>query len=297
MTDPTIDGEGWMRRCVLIAAPRQAEAWRIALAEAALQQGRDVVFLDQAPDASEARDPHRIFVASDHRFLRPSADAERVVLLHGLTHFAGLDAVSEEDARVHLIEMSRFGVEAIDWSRGGRRVAEDAPQRLSLFDDFEVCSPMSPPIGEGLRDQAASKALTYLEAGGQSEWSPALFITNARPAPGAGGDWLDMTGPPRALVRGPYLWAPPGRWKIKLRFMIDGDGAKQEFQFRWGPPLTPVLLKATPAQSGIFEVELENDWAEADGMELTVALPHSAVSGRFCVVGIDVSEFEFRPSA
>lgn len=278
LTDPVPD-DGWMRRCILIAAPRQAQAWRGVLAEAALRQGRDVVFLDQAPVAAEAGDQHRIFVASDHRFLRPTPGAEQVVLMHGLTHFTGLDAVSEEDARIHLIEMSRFGVEALEWAGGERRIYEDAPQPLSLFDGFEVYSPISPPVGEGARDRAASEALTYLKAGGLSVWSPALFITNARPAPGAGGEWLDMTGPPRALIRGPYLWAPPGRWKIKLQFMIDGDGAKQELQFRWGPPLTPNILRATPARPGLFEVELASHWAVADGMELTIALPHSAVTG------------------
>ena len=290
LTDPNVYGEGWMRQCILIAAPRQAQAWRGVLAEAGVRQGRDVVFLDEAPVAAETGDQRRIFVASDHRFLRPSVDADRVVLLHGLTHFAGLDAVSEEDARIHLIEMSRFGVEALDWSRGGRSFGTEQPDPLPLFDGLEVVNPELPPHGEGPRDRAAAEAMAYLGRAGRSRWDPSLFITNARPADGTGADWLDMTGPPRALIRGPYLWATPGRWTVKARFMVDEDGARQELQIRWGPPLTPVVLKATPARPGVFEVELENAWTEADGMELTIALPHSAVSGRFCLTEVELRQ-------
>lgn len=291
LTDPTADGEGWMRNCILIAAPRQAEAWRIALTEAALRQGRDVVFLNEAPMATEIGDQHRIFVASDHRFLRPSIDADRVVLLHGLAHFAGLDDVPEEDARVHLIEMSRFAVEGFAWGGGedGYVFDEDEPNPMSLFDGFEIPSLELPPSGSGVRDQIAGEAVAYLGSQGHSRWNPSLFIANARPAYGIGADWLDMTGPPRALVRGPYLWVSPGRWRVKARFMIDEDGARQELQIRWGPPLTPVVLKATPARAGIFEVELENEWSQADGMELTIALPHSAVSGRLALEAVELT--------
>lgn len=290
LTKPGVDEEGWMRRCILLAAPRQADAWRSALAAAASRQGRYLVFLDQEPAASEVGDADRIFVASDRRFLRPSPDAQRIALMQGLTHFTGLDAVSEEDARVHLIEMSRFAVEAIDWSDDARGRVLEAHGSLSLFDDFSVSTPDLPSPVEGVRDRTAREALSYLSSNGRSRWDPSLFITNTRPIDEAAKcGWLDMTGPPRALIRGPYLWARPGRWAVKARFMLDEDGAGQELQIRWGPPLAPVILMATPARAGVFEVELENEWTAADGMELTIALPHSSVSGQLALVTVELT--------
>jgi hypothetical protein len=289
VTDTSVSG--WMRRCILIGAPRQASAWRQVLSLAATEQGKSIRFLDLAPPSQHEIDDDTIYVASDPRLFSPVEGAQRVTLLIGLDHFSGLDDISEEDARIHLIEMSRHAAQAREWGRRGQLIETGTPGPLVLFQDFEAPALSLPPPGTGRRDQAAAKAMRFMTRDAKSEWDCSLFIMDTHRAPERiDHDWRDMTGPPRPLVRGPYLWAAPGQWKVKAQFLVDDDGAKQQLQIRWGPPLTPVILEVTPARSGMFEAELENRWTEADGMELTIALPHSVVSGCIAFTGCQVSQ-------
>ncbi|WAC60330.1 hypothetical protein [Brevundimonas sp. SL130] len=235
-----------------------------------------------------------IFVASDRRYLQPSPEAERVVLYQGVGVFDGLDAVSDNDARIHLIEMSRYAVEALEWGRGAQ-VYFNAGARLPLFQRFNIDVPSGamPVQGTGRWDLIAGQAMQFLSQTEKAVWPSELFLFECDELSVSGDfQWRDMTGPPRAVVRGTYIWATPGTWGVTARFAVDEEGARQEFQIRWGPPLTPTVMNVTPARPGIYEVKLENTWFEPDGMELTIAKSHSAVSGLFAFLGSEV----FKPS-
>ena len=64
--------------------------------------------------------------------------------------------------------------------------------------------------------------------------------------------------------------------------------ASSFFQLRLRP-LKPTTLKTSAEKPGIYEVELEAEWDEIDGMEFTIALVHGCVSGELVFLGATVS--------
>lgn len=290
------ESAGWMRRCVLIGAARQSGSWISSLQAAALKSGEDLVVLEHRPTQAEPGDDSRIFLSRDRRHFAPTDNANCIVILDGVDRFSGIGEIPEDHARIHLIEVSRQAVEALGWMRADVVVTSataDAARNGEpiRFFGLSIIPPVLEPFGSDPRDRQATAAISYLvDASGEAYWSPAHFIYDRKPIHvGEGAVTLDMTGPPRSLLRGPYLWAPKGRWKIAARFSIDADGARQELQFRWGPPLNPTTLRTSTERPGIYELELEAEWDEIDGMELTIALIHGCVSGELVFLGGTVS--------
>lgn len=290
--------EGWMNRCVLLGSLRQVEGWTSALRIAATAGQLEVVFLQSRPSGPHDGDGHRIFVSSDYRNFVTTPGCERVSILDGLERFSGLDLIPSNDARVHVIEITRHAVEAQEWAKDGvvvtSAVADAARQGSPLrFVGLEVTPPSLDPSGTGEADSRAAQSLTYIGADVGSAptlWGPRLFIYDRLPlALSDNNALLDMTGPPRPLLRGPYLWAPKGRWRISAEISFDEDAASHEFQFRWGPPLTPTIHNVRPDKSGRYEVVLEADWPDIDGMEFTVTVVHGCVGGEFGFGGAKIA--------
>lgn len=284
--------DGWMSRCVLIASPRMEPRWREAFEIAGVEQGVRVVFLANEGSGPDGDDGDTIFVASDKRFLRPAFDAQKAVLFQGVGVFEGLDDASSDDARIHLIEMSRYAVEALEWGREAQ-IHSEIGTKFSLFPGFDVaCPPLSMSGSKkGSWDHIAERSMRFLSHAETAVWPSELFLFECQGAASPGDlCWRDMTGPPRAIMRGAYIWATPGTWKVTARFAVDEDGARQELQIRWGPPLTPSVLNVVPGRPGIYEVVLDNCWSEPDGMELTIAKVHSVVSGLFAFIEANIAK-------
>ncbi len=270
---------GWMGRCVLIASPRQAEAWRASLLDAATKTQRELVFLDAPVRRSEcACGSGAIFVSTDRRHFAPTVDCKRAVLLHGVDHFAGLDNIDPEHARIHIIEMSRYAVEALDWEAGTGTRHDGAG--VCLFGEVDVTPPVLSCDASGGWNKIASQCLRFATSEEPADWPPELFLlAGLKEASPDRPGWHDLTGPPRTLLRGPYLWSRPGRWRVKAQFAVDEDGSKHELNFTWGPVLSTNHFAVTPGAPGVFEVELDAEWSSIDGMEFAIALNHSAMGG------------------
>lgn len=108
-----------MNRCVLLGSLRQVEGWTSALRIAATAGQLEVVFLQSRPSGPHNGDGHRIFVSSDYRNFVTTPGCERVSILDGLERFSGLDLIPSNDARVHVIEITRHAVEAQEWAKDG----------------------------------------------------------------------------------------------------------------------------------------------------------------------------------
>lgn len=290
------EADGWMRRCILIGAARQSDIWISALKNSAATCGRSIVLLKERPSKPEPGDEERIFMACNRRYFVETADADRVAILDGLDRFTDVGKIPEDQARIHLIEVSRQAVEALCWEKSAKIITTATADAARWGEPVSILGltvrpPEPRPFGSDAEDRRAVAALAYLQ-GQQREayWSPVHFIYERQPVElREDAAILDMTGPPRTLVRGPYLWAPAGRWRITARFSVDAEGARHEVQFRWGRPLTLTVLQTSLEKSGVYEVELEAGWDEIDGMEFTIALVQGCVAGELHFLGATVT--------
>lgn len=289
------EADGWMLRCILIGAARQSDIWIATLKTAAAAAGRDIVLLKARPSKPEPGDEERIFMACDRRHFAEAAHADRIAILDGLDRFSGMEKIPNDRARIHLIEVSRQAVEALCWDKSAKIITTATADAARCGEPVSVMGlSVRPPeprsFGSDAEDRRAVAAIAYLQGQPrEAYWSPLHFIYERQPvALREDAAVLDMTGPPRTLVRGPYLWAPVGRWSITARFSVDADAARHEIQFRWGAPLTLTILKTTLEKSGVYEVELEAEWDEIDGMEFTIAVVQGCVAGELQFLGATV---------
>lgn len=128
------------------------------------------------------------------------------------------------------------------------------------------------------------------EEGQRVFWSERIFRYDQKAARGAGqiGE-LDITGRPRILVYGPYLALPPGRWRARVRFLVDATAANKEFRLDWGAPHDFVSLPVTPPHAGVFEMDLERDWPTVDLGEVRLWLMEGAFDGVLHFLGAEVT--------
>lgn len=124
----------------------------------------------------------------------------------------------------------------------------------------------------------------------EQHWSPELFVfdprgeaTRERPA------LLDLTGPPRALVYGPYVTLPPGNWRAQILFMVDECGCQRRFRVEWGGLSAFASHTFIPGKPGIFRAELEHSWSGDTVAEARIILTESAIEGMLELVGVTVS--------
>ena len=61
-------------------------------------------------------------------------------------------------------------------------------------------------------------------------WPSDAFHSNEPAFPGP----IDITGPPRTLLFGPYLSLAPGLWQAELRFDVCADAARYDYRIDFG---------------------------------------------------------------
>lgn len=181
-----------------------------------------------------------------------------------------------------------------------RALAAGRGQPIALADGLTVVPPQPRPV-DAVRPavRVALEAFTggAPEVGQQIVWSERIFRYDQRAARGAQAiGELDVTGRPRILVYGPYLGLPPGRWRAKVRFLVDATAATKEFRLDWGTPHDFSTLPVTPPHSGVFEAELEHDIRKVDFGELRLWLMEGAFDGVLHFLGAEIT-FLGRPLA
>ena len=115
-------------------------------------------------------------------------------------------------------------------------------------------------------------------------WPRACLLSGDRPdqpAPAV----LDLTGPARVIVYGPYFHIPPGHWIAQARFAFSpfARGARIALEFHGASCLARCSFQAERA--GIFRIDLPfHVSSDFDIIELRLVLEHGAIEGH---VGLD----------
>lgn len=126
---------------------------------------------------------------------------------------------------------------------------------------------------------------------GQSiHWPPELFTLDPRPATARTAPYrLDITGPPRALVFGPYINLEPGAWRVQARFTVDDAACRRRFRFDWGRLTSFASHEFVPGRPGVYTVEIDHLWSTTDTTEARLVLTEGAIDGTMEFLGATVS--------
>jgi len=143
---------------------------------------------------------------------------------------------------------------------------------------------------------AAAQALAHLApdvTGVRSGWWPReVFLHGVSPAipcPVV----FEMTGLPRILVYGPYLWLAAGAWRLRWSFEVDANGGEARMRFDacvGHTELSSRLVQLSGA--GTYEAELVFDITEPGPIEARLWLESAAIDGELAFKGISVVSHE-----
>jgi len=124
----------------------------------------------------------------------------------------------------------------------------------------------------------------------EQHWPADLFILDPRGAVARERlTLLDITGPPRALVYGPYITLPPGIWCAQVLFSVDEPASQRRYRVEWGGLSDFVTHTFIPKQPGVFRAYLEHSWQTDTVVEARIILTESALEGGLEPLGVVVS--------
>lgn len=154
----------------------------------------------------------------------------------------------------------------------------------------------SRPVLEGSAAVVATALEVYAagsEIGGTTDWDVDLFMLDersnfSRRVDGA----IDLTGPPRKLVQGPFIFLAPGRWEIRARFSVDAAAAHFHYRFEWGQPGVFSTFETPIGRPGVYEVVLSRQWEWGAAAEFLVELLESSMGGKFVFMGASITRTE-----
>jgi hypothetical protein len=171
------------------------------------------------------------------------------------------------------------------------RAARGAP--IQLVEGLSV-TPPEPAVVDAVRP-AVRVALEAFSGGAPAPgdsiiWSERIFRYDQRASRTAQqlGE-LDITGRPRILVYGPYMGMPQGRWRARVKFLVDAPAAAKELRIDWGSPHDFTSLQISTPHAGVYEAELEHDWPAVDLAEIRLWLMEGAFDGVLHFLGATIT--------
>lgn len=267
-------------RWFVLPPTQDLEAWRLAMRHHAEAQGLSVVEVVTGNELVTAGD---IVLSSDLDLARLAGASSENTTVLDLSPFVDLSDCREEDHPFRILDLTR---------------------KIAAARDFEgeVSSPdmtLPPPFSALRRVAGNGRTPTALEAHfldalaivrhDSAEWAPEVFRYGAGPAGSARPGVLDITGRPRLVVYGPYIFLTRGVWRVTVRLGFDVDSALKQYQIQWGDSEAYASHHFSPGRSGIFEITLEQEWLTHAASEVRLLLEDGAFHGQLTWLGATVS--------
>lgn len=299
-----MDGFGQPRRgdpiWIVLTPSADDDAWREAIRAAVETAGLTLRLADQETPASTDDPSREVWLTWDCEVVeslgrrptavlipRPDTSPEAVGAILGIVPPQSVAHASLLVARAAAQDPRRVRIVT------ARDIVAARGQPIVLTEGLVVVPPPPQPV-ESVRP-AVRVALEAFNGGAPEPgqdivWSERIFRYDQRAARAAQAiGELDVTGRPRILVYGPYLGLPPGRWRTRVRFLVNQTAATKEFRIDWGSPHDFVSTTVVPPHAGVFEVELEHDWRSTDFGEIRLWLMEGAFDGILHFLGANVT--------
>lgn len=176
------------------------------------------------------------------------------------------------------VPASQWLANAIDWVRAGTAVyaAWENRHEFPGLGSVEIDMAVVPPDRE-----APSPLAMYGDfASGRVReviWPVSLLSTpEARP----GTDTpMSLMGRRRHLLVGPYLFLPPGRFKLTLEFVADVERLAPSLRFEWGLTDDVAVHEEIINASGQYRLEMVHSWDKPSAVALKVMVERATFGG------------------
>lgn len=276
---------------VLLPTP-EARAWEIVIRDAAAAIDLPVVVYNDASAIPELPMGKYVVLTVDPTLVGRFTDACGVIVCVGLDHGVGdlpQPEFGETLARTSGLLESASRLDAL-WITE----ADAGRHDIELWPGFRIDAPLQPPCPQdGPRSAAMREAFRLYENRSEQDvrWSEELFLYDMRRLEQRSRiSEMDIMGPARALVFGPYIVLPEGRWTAIIRFSFDAEAARHHYRVEWGTSTHYASETIVPREAGVFELTLDYDWIEPQAAEMRVILTQGTLGGCFNFLGMRVRQ-------
>lgn len=271
--------------CVLVTPSASGTAWREALTARAAQLGWTVG--DTGAD-TVAPSPTGLVFAHSHAAMLAFPPTARAVILDTTATDPvdpGLPATPEA-----VMVRSHILVEAEMAAAHGAVVLNGARYVL----DFPILGSVERREGAPYRihPSVSESPLAVFDdptPGSQANWHPRWFAYPEGHEGTVDEPFFDMTGRMRAMIYGPYIRLPAGRWRVDVRFTVDPEKAHAPLLFEWGAGAEYCRIMTEIRFAGTYAISLDKLWPEPDAAQLRIWTAHPVFQGRFGFQGCRIT--------
>ena len=147
----------------------------------------------------------------------------------------------------------------------------------------ETTSNSYKPLIRNLRElTAGNRPETY-------EWPVELFVSGDFPGSSFRGR-IDLTGPARCILYGPYLSLPPGAWTIRVSANVTGNQSGNGIEVQFSRLDYLLFQRFELPEEGSIEIKATIESIDARApSELRLLLTEGAIEGRMEIMSVRVS--------
>lgn len=184
-----------------------------------------------------------------------------------------------------------------------RRPTREQPMEAFLLEQWQHARPK----GRGLQDLSPfDRAAVATVHGGLRElmrgrgveefgWTPVFFIPGGRPEAILDGP-IELVGPARCLVYGPYLNLPYGQWQARMTIIVSGNRSGNRLEIDiYAADLIVNKVFLLP-ESGRFVAVANFPVSDPrDAIQMRLMLKEGAIDGTLALEGVTVVRLENTP--
>ncbi len=206
-------------------------------------------------------------------------------MIEEIAEFLGLDCTPDDGRGIltHLLGKEASDVSLRDY------VIREFPNSSGTLEADQSLTPW-----ETRTLKAISQGYDLLQQGHiirQVEWDNTFFV-NHDLAHKSLGEPIDLIGPPRVLIYGPYMHLPNGEWEAEIDFKVTDCFSNNELMidaavFLDGKILSNPRINFTAPKSGFFKVRLKfQSEPTVATLEIRFYLTNGAIEGIFELVKV-----------
>lgn len=116
-------------------------------------------------------------------------------------------------------------------------------------------------------------------------WGHERFLSDsAQPCPPV----IDLTGPPRFVVFGPYVALPPGRWRAEMSFELCPEAARRRLAAQFGAEPDYATVAVAGGVPGRHTMVIDHTFVAGDRAQARLWLQGAAFHGEVGFLGVKV---------